>query len=124
MWRALNCAVGVLEADNAGAARAWIERRPDIDALVVDDDLPDGRGLELVNELVAAQNPVASRAIVLARRADATLGAGLGGPALLDRADFAGVLHKLASWFFSPEVVKALRREAERLSSRRGPRPN
>ena len=44
MWRALNRAFGVIEADSAGAARAWIACRPDIDALVVQDELPDQRG--------------------------------------------------------------------------------
>ena len=53
MWRALTRAFGVIEAGNAGAARAWIASRPDIDAIVVQDELPDQRGLELVRELVS-----------------------------------------------------------------------
>ena len=67
MWRALSRAFGVIEAGSAGAARAWMASRPDIDALVVQDELPDQRGLELVRELVHARHPVARRSIVLAR---------------------------------------------------------
>src|ERR1700733_2276743 len=51
MWRALSRAFGVLEAGSAEAARAWIATRPDIDAVVVQDELPDQRGLELVRGL-------------------------------------------------------------------------
>ena len=67
MWRGLSRAFGVLEAGSAGGARDWIARRPDIDALVVQDELPDGRGLELVEELASEHHPVVSRSIVLAR---------------------------------------------------------
>ena len=67
MWRALNRAFGVIEAGSAGAARAWIASRPDIDAIVVQDELPDERGLELVRDLAHARHPVARRSIVLAR---------------------------------------------------------
>ncbi len=100
MWRAMSRGFGVLEAGTARAAREWIDRRPDIDALVVQDELPDQRGVELVSDLERIRHPVASRSIVLT---------GSGG-------DVRAVLAKLASWFFARDagLARALMREADR----------
>ncbi len=51
MWRGLTQAFGVIEAGDAGAARTWIERRPDIDAIVVQDELPAGLVKALMREV-------------------------------------------------------------------------
>lgn len=117
MWRALSRALGVLEAGSADAARAWITQRPDIDAIVVQDELPDQRGLDLVRDLHIERRAVASRAIVLARPQLAGQGTSHG-PTLLDRGDLPGVLRKLASWFLvrDAELARALSREAGRLA--------
>jgi hypothetical protein len=119
MWRALSRAFGVLEAGNAGAARHWIANRPEIDALVVQDELPDGRGLELVRDLVVARHPVARRAIVLARPAPDWAAIAQAGLTLIERGDLRAVSAKLASWLLSRDagLAKALMREAERLSA-------
>jgi hypothetical protein len=99
MWRTLSGGFGVLEAGTAGAAREWLERRPEIDALVVRDELPDGRGGDLVSALAVEKHPVASRSIVLS------------GP-----GDVRGVLSQLAQWFLArnPRLARALVREADR----------
>jgi hypothetical protein len=119
MWRILSRGFGVLEAPSATAARAWMARRPDIDALVVEDDLPDERGLEFVRALVDARHPIASRAIVLARPNAASLMATPLGPTLLDRGDLRGVLSKLATWILTHDAIlaRSLLREAERFQS-------
>jgi hypothetical protein len=103
MWRAMSHAFGVLEAKTASGAREWIARRPDIDALVVQDELPDERGEDLVRQLVRARHPVASRSIVLTRSI----------------ADPRTVLSKLAGWFLVRDagLARALLREADRLSA-------
>jgi hypothetical protein len=100
MWRAMSHAFGVLEAGTARGARDWIAQRPDIDALVVQDDLPDERGVELVRDLARLQYPVASHAIILTRSA----------------MDLRAVLSKLATWFLARDagLARALLREAER----------
>jgi hypothetical protein len=103
MWRAMSRAFGVLEAGSARAARDWIEQRPDIDALVTQDELPDERGAHLVEQLALAHHPVASRSIVLVR----------------SRTDLRTVLSKLAGWFLTRDagLARALLREADRLSA-------
>lgn len=119
MWRAFSRAFGVLEAGNAGAARAWIASRPDIDALVVQDELPDQRGVELVRDLVHARHPVARRTIVLARLTSDWVSLAQAGLTLIERGDLRAVSAKLASWLLSRDaaVARALMREAERLSA-------
>ena len=118
MWRALSRTFGVLEASNAFAAREWIAARPDIDALVIQDELPDQRGVELVRELASAKHPMARRAIVQAKMSDwaAIAQAGL---TLIERGDLRAVSAKLASWFLSRDagLAKALMREVERLGA-------
>jgi hypothetical protein len=93
-----------------------MKQRPDIDALVVEDELPDGRGVELVRDLEAASHPVASRSIVLARPgAEWTRMATLG-TTLVERGDLRAVLSKLAGWFLARDawLARALLREADR----------
>jgi DNA-binding response OmpR family regulator len=117
MWRALSRAFGVIEAGSGGAARHWITLRPDVDALIVQDELPDERGLELVRELAAAHYPAAARSIVLARRSPDWMATAKAGPTLVEPGDFRTVLAKLASWFLAPDssLAKSLIGEAERL---------
>jgi CheY-like chemotaxis protein len=117
MWRALSHAFGVIEAVSADSARTWIASRPDIDALVVQEDLPDQSGVEFVRELAAERHPVAGRAIVQARmRADwaAVAHAGL---TMIERGDLRAVSAKLASWLLARDagLARALMREVERL---------
>jgi response regulator RpfG family c-di-GMP phosphodiesterase len=118
MWRALNRAFGVIEAGSAGAARAWIASRPDIDAIVVQDELPDERGLELVRDLAHARHPVARRSIVLARPNADWAAIAQVGLTLIERGDLRAISAKLASWFLARDasMAKALMREADRLS--------
>jgi hypothetical protein len=103
MWRTMSRAFGVLEAASARGARDWIAQRPDIDALVTQDELPDERGADLVEQLTLARHPVASRSIVLVR----------------SRTDVRAVLSKLAGWFLTHNaaLARALLREADRLSA-------
>jgi response regulator RpfG family c-di-GMP phosphodiesterase len=120
MWRALSHAFGVLEAGSARAASDWIDRRPDIDALIVENELPDARGVDFVHKLASARHPVASRAIVLAR--PSTEWARMvqrPGATLIERGDLRAVVTKLAGWFLARDanVVRALMREAERLGA-------
>jgi response regulator RpfG family c-di-GMP phosphodiesterase len=119
MWRALSRTFGVLEAGTAEAARAWIANRPDIDAVVVQDELPDQRGLELVRELVKARHPVARQAIVLTRLTPDWAAITQAGLTLIERGDLRALSAKLASWLLSRDAVlaKALMREADRLSA-------
>lgn len=119
MWRALNRPFGVLEAGSARAAREWIARRPDIDALVVQDDLPDQRGVDLVSDLATERHPIARRAIVLARPSPDWARIAQLGATLVERGDLRAVLSKLAGWFLARDagLAKALLREAERLSA-------
>jgi hypothetical protein len=118
MWRVLSRGFGVLEAGSAAAARTWMARRPDIDALVVEDDLPDERGLEFVRGLARDRHPIASRAIVLARPSSASTTA-MVGATLLDRGDLRGVLSKLATWILTRDAIlaRSLLREAERFQA-------
>jgi hypothetical protein len=116
MWRGMNRAFGVLEAGSVGAARDWIARRPDIDALVVQDDLPDGHGGDLVRQLADERHPVASRAIVLARPGPEWVRIAQLGATLVERGDLRAVLSKLAGWFLTRDagLARALLREAGR----------
>ena len=116
MWRSLSRAFGVLEAGDARGAREWIARRPDIDALVVEDDLPDERGLDLVRALATEDNPIVSRSIVLARPSPEWARIAHAGATLVERGDLRAVLAKLASWFLARDagLARALLREASR----------
>lgn len=102
MWRLLSRSFGVLEAADARRARDWLTHRPNIDALVVQEELPDAQGSELVKSFATAQVAVASRAILVARP-----------------VDLRTVVTRLAGWFFSRDATRAkvLWREADRLSS-------
>jgi hypothetical protein len=104
MWRLLNQAFGVLEAPNADLARKWIAERPDIDALIVEDELPDTRGGELVRELADRAHPIAARSIVVAsewRRM--MLAPGL---TVVERGDAKTIVDKLTSWFIAREIAR------------------
>jgi hypothetical protein len=119
MWRALSSAFGVLEASSARGARAWIDRRPDIDALIVENELPDAHGVDFVGDLANARHPVVSRAIVLARPSpDWARIVQKQGATLIERGDLRAVISKLAGWFLARDarLVRALMREAERLA--------
>jgi response regulator RpfG family c-di-GMP phosphodiesterase len=96
MWRLLSRTFGVLEAPNAKLARSWIEERPDIDALIVDDELPDSRGSDLVKELASSSHPIAQRAIVVASEWRRMM---LGGLVVVERGDIKAILQRLGMWF-------------------------
>ena len=102
MWRLLSRSFGVLEAPDARRARDWLTSRPNIDALVVQMELPDAQGSDLVKSFATAQVAVASRAILVARPVDLRM-----------------VVTRLAGWFFSRDAMRAevLWREADRLCS-------
>jgi hypothetical protein len=119
MWRTLSRAFGVLEAASAGGARDWIARRPDIDALVVQDELPDVRGVDLIGELASVRHPVAGYSIVLARPGADWGRIAQAGLTLVERGDLRGVLAKLAGWFVGRDagLAKTLLREVDRLSA-------
>jgi response regulator RpfG family c-di-GMP phosphodiesterase len=117
-WRALSTAFGVLEASTARGAREWIHRRADIDALIVESELPGAHGVDLVRDLVTACHPVASRSIVLAGpSADCADVVQKHGATLIERGDLRALISKLAGWFLARDarVVRTLMREAERL---------
>ncbi len=119
MWRAISQACGVVEASTACAARNWMAHRPDIDALVVQDELPDLCGRELVGDLVSARHPLAERSIVLARPSPDWGRIAQAGFTLIERGDLRALLAKLAGWFLARDagLARALLREAERLSA-------
>ena len=119
MWRALSRAFGVIEATTAGAAREWIETRPDIDAIVVQDELPDQRGLAFVRGLVTARHPVARRAIVQVKLGSDWSALAQAGLTLMERGDLRAISTKLAGWLLSRDIVvaKALMREVDRLGA-------
>jgi DNA-binding NtrC family response regulator len=100
LWRVLHRAFGVLEAEDLESARAWLGRRPDIDAVLVQNDLPDGSGADLAREMGEAHHPAADRVLVMG-----------------DPEGLHGVLAKLASWVSSRDAVGArnVLREAERM---------
>lgn len=104
MWRSLSRAFGVIEAPDAKGARDWIAQRPDIDALIVQDELPDARGVELVRDLANASHPIAAHAIVLARPNASVLAPA--GAAVVERGDLRTLLAKLAAWFFPVSRVR------------------
>jgi hypothetical protein len=101
-WRTLSRSFGVLEAPDARRARLWLTDRPDIGALVVQRELPDAPGSELVESLVLARADVASRSILVGRPMDLRI-----------------VVARLTGWFFSRDVRKAdaVRGGARRLVS-------
>jgi response regulator RpfG family c-di-GMP phosphodiesterase len=102
MWRLLSRSFGVLEAPDAKRAQGWLSSRPDIDAMVVQRELPDADGGDLVLDLVTARAAVASRVILVTRP-----------------VDLATVLRSLAGWFFAWDVRKSdqLMRQAAHLAS-------
>ena len=102
MWRSLSRSFGVLEAADAWHARDWLTRRPNIDALVLQKELPDADGGEFVEDLLAAHASVAAHVILVSRPVDLRI-----------------VLKSLVGWFFSRDVRKAqaLLREADRFVS-------
>ncbi len=51
LWRALGPHFGVLEAADEHGARAWLARRPDIDALVIQRGLREVEGSEFMRGL-------------------------------------------------------------------------
>ena len=114
MWRTLSQTFGVLEAGDARGARSWLARRPDIDALIVKEELPDGRGGDLVRELADAKHRVAAHALVLARPSPEWASIEQSGATIVELGDLRGALSKLAAWFLDVRLSKALLREAER----------
>jgi response regulator RpfG family c-di-GMP phosphodiesterase len=117
MWRALTRGYGVLEAGCSRGARDWLARRPDIDALVVDDELPDERGVDLVRDLANARHPVALHSIVLVRGSPDWARVAQAEATLIERGDLRGVMTKLASWFLQHDAGLArVGRETERPS--------
>jgi CheY-like chemotaxis protein len=107
LWRMLGAqGFGVLEAPNAAAAMRWIEERPDIDALIVDDELSDGRGSDVVRDLVDDASPLAERAVVIASEWRRVMLAGMN---VVDRGDLEALVSMLSKWFVpsSPRRVAA-----------------
>jgi response regulator RpfG family c-di-GMP phosphodiesterase len=119
MWRALNRTFGVLEAVSADSARAWITSRPDIDALVVQDDLPDQSGVEFVRQLASDRHPIARRAIVQVKMSPESAAIGHAGMTLIEGGDLRAISTKLASWLLARDagLVRALMREVDRLGA-------
>ena len=116
LWRTLHRAFGVLEADSMASARTWLGRRPDIDALVVHGDLPDGRGEDLAREWVE-RHPTAKGPVVLATSpADPTVRARQG-LTQVEPGDLRGVVEGLAVWLSSHDsaLARLLLRDADRL---------
>jgi hypothetical protein len=116
LWRAMSQAFGVVEASSARAARDWLRSRPDLDALVVQDELPDQSGRDLVASLVSERHPVSTRSIVLAKRSPDWVRVAQTGLTLIERGDLRALFAKLASWFLVRDagLARALLREAER----------
>ncbi len=102
LWRLLSRSCGVLEAPDAQRAQACLDRWPRVDALVVQRQLPDGTGEELVARLAQARVPAASRAVLVSRP-----------------VDLRAVLTTLSASMFprEPRRAEALLREADRLVS-------
>jgi DNA-binding NtrC family response regulator len=100
LWRVLHRAFGVLEAEDLASARAWISRRPGIDAVLVHQSLPDGSGSDLAREMSEARHPAADRVLVMD-----------------DPEGMHGLVARLASWVASRDSVGArtVLREAERM---------
>lgn len=108
MWRLLSGSFGVLEAPDAASARRWIEERPDIDGLVIDDDLADERGADLVRDLVRDGNPITERTIVVASEWRRVMLAGLN---VVERGDVGDLVGMLDRWFL-PSETRAVARVA------------
>jgi response regulator RpfG family c-di-GMP phosphodiesterase len=102
LWRLLSRSFGVIEAPNARRARACLEQWPHVDAIVVQRELPDTSGEELVSSLSAAHVPAAARAVFVSRP-----------------IDLRSVLTTLSASVFArePRRAAALQREADRLIS-------
>ena len=112
MWRLLSQTFGVIEAPNAVLAKNWLRERPDIDAIIVEDELPDSRGSDLVRELARCASPVADRAIVIASEWRRVM---LGGMVVVERGDRRAILEKLTGWFSAPSA--SYLKPADRYSS-------
>jgi hypothetical protein len=120
MWRALSRAFGVLEAVSADTARKWIHSRPDIDALVVQEELPGQNGVDFVRELASAEHPITRRTILQAKSAPEGGSFGsMTGVTWMEQGDLRGVSTKLAGWLLVRDTgpAKALMREVERLGA-------
>ena len=102
MWRLLSRSFGVLEAPDARRAYELLASRPDIDALIVQRDLPDGDGGDFVLDLVSVGAEVASRVVLVSKP-----------------VDLRTVLRSLAGWFFARDARKCdwLMKQAARLES-------
>ena len=97
LWRHLgNHGFGVLEAPNADCALRWIDERPDIDAMIIDDELVDGRGAEIARELSQEQHPIAERAVVIASEWRRVM---LSGLHVVERGDIESLMSTLSKWF-------------------------
>jgi DNA-binding response OmpR family regulator len=84
LWRGLSRSFGVLEAADARRAHDWLACRPDIDAIVVQRELPDADGQDFVQSLVASRAAVASRVVLVSRP-----------------VDLRAVLPRLTRWFLA-----------------------
>jgi len=105
LWRCLSEPFGVIEATTARGATRWIDERPDIDALVVEDDLPDGRGADLAASLAAREHPLAKHTIVMTRARPQPAG----GITVVERGDLRAVMSTLTSWFAVRDLPQARR---------------
>jgi hypothetical protein len=112
MWRSLTRDFGLVEASTGREARARIARRSDLEAMVIENELPDERGLEVAAHLARVHHPLASRTIVLAGASDLKQRSPVEGAILVERDDLRIVLLQLAAWFGAPEqwLIGALRR--------------
>jgi DNA-binding NarL/FixJ family response regulator len=99
MWRLLSQAFGVIEAPNAALAKNWLRERPDIDAILIEDELPDARGSDLVRDLAKSGSPLADRSIVIASEWRRVM---LGGMVVVERGDRRAILERLTGWFSVP----------------------
>jgi CheY-like chemotaxis protein len=102
MWRLLSRSFGVLEAPDAARAHELLSSRPDIAALVVQRELPDGDGADFVLDLVSVGAEVAARVVLVSRP-----------------VDLRTVLRSLAGWFFAHDagMRDLLMRQVARLES-------
>ena len=106
-WSIRSCSRGTAsgEATTARGATRWIDERPDIDALVVEDDLPDGRGADLAASLAAREHPLAKHTIVMTRARPQPAG----GITVVERGDLRAVMSTLTSWFAVRDLPQARR---------------
>src|SRR5580698_1313888 len=84
MWRLLSRSLGVLEAPDAERAHQWLSARPGIDALLVQEALPDADGRLFLESLARERVSAASRALLLVRP-----------------IDVLAVVTSLTTWFFA-----------------------